>query len=96
MRREETGCKLGFLVGGRKDSAQPWPGSRGGGSFAQGHKGPVTDELSGYVSVSPHHTPSFFPDVWNVIFTFPGDMVGEGTEVSLQAAGEKSHIHQFA
>ena len=23
-------------------------------------------------------------------------MVGEGTEVSLQAAGEKSHIHQFA
>ena len=56
----------------------------------------MTESLSGYVSVSPHHTPSFLPDVWNVIFTFPGDVVGEGTEVSLQAAGEKSPIHQFA
>ena len=43
---------------------------------------PMTDSLSGYVSVSLHHTPI--------------DVVGEGTEVSLQAAGEKSHIHQFA
>ena len=83
MRRGGTGCKLAFLVGGRKDSAQPWPGSRGGGSFAQGHKGPVTDELSGYVSVSPHHTPSSLPDIWN-------------TEVSLEARGEKPHIHQLA
>ena len=64
--------------------------------FAQGRKDPMTESLSGYVSVSPHHTPSFLPDVWNVIFTFPGDVVGEGTEVSLQAAGEKSPIHQFA
>ena len=56
----------------------------------------MTDSLSGYVSVSLLHTPSFVPDVWNVIFTFPGDVVGEGTEVSLQAAGEKSHIHKFA
>ena len=56
----------------------------------------MTDSLSGYVSMSPHDTPSFLPDVWHVIFTFPGDMVWEGTEVSLQAAGEKSHIHQFA
>ena len=52
------------------------------GAFAQGHKDPMTDSLSGYVSVSLHHTPI--------------DVVGEGTEVSLQAAGEKSHIHQFA
>ena len=56
----------------------------------------MTDSLSGYVSMSPHDTPSFLPDVWHVIFTFPGDMVWEGTEVSLQAAGEKSHIPQFA
>ena len=64
--------------------------------MVQGPKDLVTVSLSGYVSVSPHHTPSFFPDVWNVIFTFTGDMVGEGTEVSLPAAGEQAHIHQFA
>ena len=64
--------------------------------MVQGPKDPVTVSLSGYVSVSPLHTPSFLPDVWNVICTFPGDMVVENTEVSLQAGGEKPHIHQFA
>ena len=55
----------------------------------------MTVSLSGYVSVSPHHTPSCSPDVVNVICTFPGDVVVENTEVSLQAGGEKPHIHQF-
>ena len=55
------------------------------GTFAQGHKDPVTDSLSGYVSVSPHHTPSLLPNVWKVIFTFPGEAVVEGAGVSLQA-----------
>ena len=31
MRRRETACKLGLLGGGREESAQPWPGSGGGG-----------------------------------------------------------------
>ena len=31
MRRRETACKLGLLGGGREESAQPWPGSMGGG-----------------------------------------------------------------
>ena len=31
MRRAGTGCKLGLLGGGREESAQPWPGSGGGG-----------------------------------------------------------------
>ena len=31
MRRGGIGCKLGLLGGGREESAQPWPGSGGGG-----------------------------------------------------------------
>jgi len=31
MRRRETACKLGLLGRGREESAQPWPGSGGGG-----------------------------------------------------------------
>ena len=95
MRRGGTGCKLGFLGGSREDSAQPWPCS-GEGVFAQGHKDPVTDTLSEYVSVSPHHTHNFLPGVWNVILIFPGEVVLKVTEVSLQVAGEKPHIRQFA
>ena len=68
----------------------------GRGAFAQGHKDPVTDSLSGYVSVSPHHTHNFLPGVWNVILIFPGEVVLKVTEVSLQVAGEKPHIRQFA
>lgn len=68
----------------------------GRGALAQGHKDPMADSLSGYVSVSPHHTPSFLSDGWNGLVTFPGDVIMEGTELSLQAAGGKSHIHQFA
>ena len=30
-RRAGIGCKLGLLGGGREESAQPWPGSGGGG-----------------------------------------------------------------
>ena len=64
--------------------------------FAQGHKDPVTVSLSGYVSASLHHTPCLLPDIQNVIFTFTGEVVVEGTEVSPQAGREKTHIHQFA
>ena len=64
--------------------------------FAQGHKDPVTDSLSGYASVSPHHTHNFLPGVRNVILIFPGEVVLKVTEVSLQVAGEKPHIRQFA
>ena len=68
----------------------------GRGALLRGTKDPMNVSLSAYVSVSPHHTPSFLPDVWNVICTFPGDVLVENTEVSLQAGGEKPHIHQFA
>ena len=44
--------------------------------FAQGHKDPVSVSLSGYVSVSPSHT-RFIPDLWNIIFTFSGEVVVE-------------------
>ena len=56
----------------------------------------MTDSLSGYVSVSSHHTSNFLPDVWNVILIFPGEVVLKVTEVSLLVGGEKPHIHQFA
>lgn len=38
--REALECKLGLLGGGREKSAQPWPGSGGGGICTQGTKGP--------------------------------------------------------
>ena len=68
----------------------------GKGALAQGHKDPMTVSLSGYFSVSPHQTPSYLPDVSNVICTFPEEVVVENTEKSLQAGGEKPHIHQFS
>ena len=67
----------------------------GEGGIGPGPQGPY-DCLSGYISVSPHQTPSYLPDVSIVICTFRGEVVVENTEVSLQAGGKKPHIHQFA
>ena len=86
---------MGSLEEAGKTQQKPGQGV-GEGALVQGPKDPVNVSLSAYVSVSPHFTPSFLPDVWNVICTFPGDVVVENTEVSLQAGGEKPHIHQFA
>ena len=94
MRRIDTGYKLGFFGGVRKTHSNPGQ-VMGKGAFAQGHKDPVTDALSGYVSVSPHHTHSSLPDIWKVTFSFPGRLWLKVTEVSLQAGREKPHIHQF-
>ena len=68
----------------------------GRGALVQGPKDPVNVSLSAYVSVSPHHTHSSLPDIWKVTFSFPGRLWLKVTEVSLQVAGEKPHIRQFA
>ena len=86
---------MGSLVEAGKTQHDPGQ-VEGRGAFTQGHKDPVTDSLSGYVSVSPHHTSNFLPDVWNVILIFLGEVVLKVTEVSLQVGGEKPHIRQFA
>ena len=53
-RQESVSRLLGSLA--EPGKTQHDPGHvEGRGAFAQGHKDPVTDSLSGYVSVSPHH-----------------------------------------